>query len=257
MPKDPAKEEADLWKLKHFRRLHPVPEGQVDSRDESPDIVIYATDRRIGIEITDIYHSSGASGSKVQQAAGERDGLMCLLARELDKRSVPPVAVSYHGDAPRLTSGGRKDLAERLARYIAPRVPEPGEVFSKCANHWPYDPELPPEVFALRVARYRCLTRISCDGSHAVFVPGLNAADVLRCVATKDRKAPAYRSRCDEAWLLMCINTADLATAYSLETFASPSAIATDFDRLFLLSILEPQVHEIPCAPGSAFGTPS
>jgi hypothetical protein len=248
MPKNPIKEERELWALAKFRELYPVPDGPVDSSDESPDLVIHASSGRVGIEVTDIQPENGKGGSSVMRDASERAAIMRKLKALLEKSNVPPVMVSFHGKLPERSQTGRDDLAERLARYIGPRIPPDGEVFSKCANHWPYDPELPPEVFALTIARYRCLTKISCDSSEAVCISDLAAVDVERCVAKKNGKVTAYRARCDEAWLLMCINTADLATAYSLETFASPSAVATDFDRLFLLSILEPQVCEIPRA---------
>lgn len=252
MPKNPLKEERELWALGKFRELYPVPEGPVDSSDESPDLVIHAASGRVGIEVTDIQPENGKGGSCVMRDASERAAVMRKLKALLEKSNAPAVDVSYHGDLPERRKTGQDDLAERLARYIRPRIPPEGEVFSKCANHWPYDPELPPEVFALTIARYRCLTEISCDSGEAVFIPDLAAADVERCVAKKNGKVAAYRERCDEAWLLMCVNTVDLATAYSFETFAPPTAIPSDFDRLLLLSILEPRVYEIPRAGKSA-----
>lgn len=248
MPKNPLKEERELWALGKFRELYPVPEGPVDSSDESPDLVIHAASGRVGIEVTDIQPENGKGGSCVMRDASERAAVMRRLEALLRESETPPVMVSYHGNQPERSPTGRVDLAERLARYISPRIPPEGEVFSKCANRWPYDPELPPEVFALTIARYRCLTKISCESSEAVFVPDLRAADVNRCVAGKDGKVARYRKRCDDAWLLMCVNTADLATAYSFETFAPPTTLSSDFDRLFLLSILEPRVYEMPCA---------
>lgn len=248
MPKDPIKKERELWALAKFRELYSVPDGPVDSADESPDLVIHASSGRVGIEVTDIQPENGKGGSRVMRDASERAAVMRKLKALLDKSNAPAVDVSYHGDLPKRRRTGQDDLAERLANYIGPRIPSEGKVFSKCANQWPYDPELPPEVFALTVARYRCLTEISCDSGGAVFIPDLVALDVERCVAKKNGRVAAYRERCDEAWLLMCVNTVDLATAYSFETFAPPTAIPSDFDRLFLLSILEPRVYEIACA---------
>lgn len=254
MPKDPIKETRELWALAKFRELHPVPEGLVDSSEESPDLVIHASSGRVGIEVTDIQPENGKGGSSVMRDASERAALMRKLEVLLRESNTPPVMVSFHGKLPERSPTGRDDLAEQLASYISPRIPPEGEMFSKCANHWPFDPELPPEVFALTIARYRCLTEISCDSGEAVFIPDLAAADVERCVAKKNGKVAAYRERCDEAWLLMCVNTIDLAAAYSFETFAPPTFIPNDFDRLFLLSILEPRVYEIPCAQGQSAG---
>jgi hypothetical protein len=246
MPKSPAKEERELWALKKFRELYSVPDGPVDSSEESPDLVIHASSCRVGIEVTDIQPENGKGGSSVMREASERAGVMRTLKSLLRKSNTPPILVSYHGDLPERSPTGRDDLAARLARYIKPRIPPVGEVFSKCVNHWPYDPELPPECFALTIARYRYLTEISCNSGEAVFIPDLSIADVERCVAKKDGKVGAYRDRCDEPWLLMCVNTVDLATAYSLESFNAPPALPTEFDRLFVLSALDRRVYLIP-----------
>ncbi len=248
MPKNPIKEERELWALGKFRQLYPVPEGPVDSSEESPDLVIHASSGRVGIEVTDIQPDDGKGGSSVMRDASERAAVMRKLEVLLVKSNVPPVMVSYHGNLPERSPTGRDDLAERLASYIGPRIPPEGEVFSKCAHHWPYDPELPPDVFAVTIAQYRCLTEISCDSGEAVFIPDLAAADVDRCVAKKNGKVAAYRERCDEAWLLMCVNTVDLATAYSLESFSTPAAISTHFDRVFLMSVFGSRVYEIHTA---------
>lgn len=247
MPKDPKKEEADLSKLDHFRQLHAVPEGRIDSKDESPDLVIHSLEQRIGIEITDIHHGRGKGGSKVKQVQSELAQVMRLLKKRLDSLGVPPVNVRYHGSGPTLTSGGQNDLAERLARYIVTRLPEPGEVFSKCSNHWPYDPEMPPEIFALSVARGCRLTQTSCHAPRGVAVPELTAADVLSGLEDKNGNVERYLKRCDEPWLLLCINTPDISTAYSLDTFQVPDLVRTSFGRVFVMSIREPRVYELPC----------
>ena len=47
----------------------------------------------------------------------------------------------------------------------------------------------------------------------------------------------------------MRVNTVDLATAYSLESFTTPAAISTQVDRVLLMSVFGARAYEIHTAP--------
>ena len=139
-------------------------------------------------------------------------------------------------------------MANRLADYVVARVPEVGDVFRSTGTTWPVDEDLPTEVFAITVARYPCLTRMFCSAPACVAVPDLQAGVILQRVADKNPRVAAYRKRCDEVWLMMCINTADLATNYSLDESAKAVEVATEFDRVFLFSVLDRYAFEVRSA---------
>lgn len=254
------KKQKELWTFDQFQRVHPLPNGIVDGDGENPDIVVYAADCRLGIEITDIYHGSELGSSDAMAAAGNREGVMRLLKKELHSRNVPPVDVSVHfSGSLQFRSGGQRALANRLADYVVARLPEVGEVFTSSGAAWPIDEGLPAEVFAITVARYPCLTRISCDAPECLAIPDLQARDVRQCVAGKDRRVAAYRQRCDKVWLVMCINTANLATNYSLDECATSVEVVTEFDRVFLFSVFDRYACEVRRAghiPATEFITP-
>lgn len=240
------RKQKELWTFEQFQRVHAVPSGNVDGDGENPDIVIHAADRRLGIEITDICHGSELGSSDAMAAAGERDGVMCLLREELHTRSVPPVDVSVHFRGTlQFRSGGRRALANRLADYVAARLPEFGDVFTSSGTAWPRDEDLPAEVFAITVARYPYLTHISCDAPECVAIPDLQAKDLEQCIADKNHRVAVYRQRCDEVWLVMCINTTNLATNYSLNECATSAEVVTEFDRAFLFSVFDRYACEV------------
>lgn len=242
MTREERKKVIEGWAFRNFCLMHEVPEGDVIQGD-CPDIVIHAQDHRIGIDATAICHEGAMA------AAGERASVMQSLQQMLVQKRVPSVDVSMQLTCPaKFRRGGRLKLAERLANYVERRVPQAGEVFARRASEWPLDEDLPAEVYGISIARYEYLTQTTCDATEAVFVPELQASNVERCVRRKNPCVQRYRERCSETWLLMYVNAAELATAYSFETFAPPAAIPSDFDRMFLLSILEPRVYEIPCA---------
>lgn len=254
------KKQKELWTFEQFQRVHSVPSGSVDGDGENPDIVVHAADRRLGIEITDICHGSELGSSDAMAAAGEREGVMRLLRKELHSRNVPPVDVSVHfGGSLQFRSGGRRALANRLADYVAARLPEVGDVFTSSGTVWPRDEDLPAEVFAITVARYPCLTRISCDAPECVAIPDLQAKDLEQCIADKNRRVAVYRQRCDEVWLVMCINTTHLATNYSLDECATSVEVVTEFDLVFLFSVFGRYACEVRRAghiPATEFITP-
>lgn len=243
------KKQKELWTFDQFQRVHPVPSGSVDGDGENPDIVVHTADRRLGIEITDICHAIGDDGSSAMKAAGEREGVMNLLREELQARGVQPLDVCVHFKGPlEFCSGGRSLLANRLADYVVARVPDVGDVFRSTGSTWPIDEDLPTEVFAITVARYPCLTRMYCSAPDCVAIRDLQAVEISQRIAEKNARVAAYRKRCDEAWLVMCINTADLATTYSLDECAKAVEVVTDFDRVFLFSVLDHYAFEVRCA---------
>ncbi len=240
------KKQRELWTFDQFQCVHPVPSGSVDSAGENPDIVVHAADGRLGIEITDICHETGDVGSSAMKAAGEREGVMTLLKEELETRGMQAIEVSVHFNGPlQLFSGGRRLLAHRLADYVLARLPAVGDVFRSTGTTWPIDEDLPTEVFAITVARYPCLSRVFCSAPDCVAIPDLQAAEISLRVAEKNSRVAAYRQRCDQVWLVMCINTADLATAYSLDERATSAEVVTEFDRVFLFSVLDRYAYEV------------
>lgn len=243
---DKRKKRRELETFEQFRRAYAVPDGVVDWEGENPDVVVHAADRRVGIDITSICHAGGPGGSPAMAVAGEREDVIRLLREELERVGVPPVDVSVHFNGPlRFRSRGRRAFANHLASYVAARVPEVGEVFSSCATTWPIDKDLPAQVSAIKVARYPCLTRMFCKAPGYVAVPDLQAIVIEQRVAGKNCRVATYRERCDETWLVMCINTADLGTWHSLDESATSAEVATEFDRLFLFSVLDHYACEI------------
>ena len=56
----------------------------------------------------------------------------------------------------------------------------------------------------------------------------------------------------------MCINTANLATNFSLDERATSAEVVTEFDRVFLFSVFDRYACEVRRAghmPSTAFGT--
>ena len=255
MGRSGRKKQKELWTFDQFQRVHPVPSGSVDSAGENPDIVVHAADGRLGIEITDICHATGDVGSSAMKAAGEREGVMTLLREELQA-----LDVSVHFNGPlQLFSGGRRLLANRLADYVLARLPAVGDVFRSTGTTWPIDEDLPTEVFAITVARYPCLSHVFCNAPDCVAIPDLQAVEISQRVAEKNSRVATYRQRCDEVWLVMCINTADLATNYSLDERATSAEVVTEFDRVFLFSVLDRYAYEVRragCTPLAQVVTP-
>ena len=239
----------ERWTFDRFREIHTVPNGTVDSDGENPDIVIHAADYRLGIEITEICHAGGPGDASAMAAAGEREGVMHLLQQRLESIGVPAVDVSVHFNGPlQFRSGERRECANRIAGYIASTLPELGGVFTSSGTAWPIDKDLPAEVHAITVARYPCLTRSFCSAPDCRWIPSLQHGDFEGRVAEKSARVEVYRERCDQVWLVMCINTADLATAYCLEGFTPPKVLTTTFDRLFLFSVMESVTFPIECS---------
>ncbi len=243
-----AKKWHERWLLDKFRECYPVPKGTIDAAHEKPDIVIHTPRNRVGIEVTEIHHDKVIAGSRTQAQAGEREAVMDLMESSLKDRGAPPIAVYLHLTLPsRPQPGSRRDLATRLADYVIRSLPAIDEDFHRDYWEWLADHHLPPEIYSITIMRRRCLTSITCHAPAAEFMPDMLPRYLEQVITEKNRRVRDYRKRCDEAWLLLCIETGSLATGFSIESFSPAPTIVAKFDKVFLFSVMDRWVHEFAC----------
>lgn len=206
-----------------FARDFELPEGMTVHGD-MPDVVINGP-RKIGIEITDLYHADGDNPSSQQVQQRYRDVVVQqaqALHREAGGRSIE-VHFAFNFDNPI-----RK--AEPLAKSIAelgwsiergPSGAIPDYVFEHIPElEWVYwsGREYPD-------AKWR-VTR-----SYAV--PSLTLPRIEKTIAEKTERAKKYLA-CDAYWLLMVVNFWNPASDQDISWPKGATVRAGAFERIFL-----------------------
>ena len=79
----------------------------------------------------------------------------------------------------------------------------------------------------------------------------LTREDLERVIDAKEGKYPAYRRRCDQAWLLINGDLASMSTWFKYDEFVLPEgAFETRFDRVFVVRHFGgAKLIEIPTTP--------
>lgn len=199
---------------------------------ERPDFLIGWSPARIGIEFTEYHHPPGKGERPHQEVQSLRDRVVSLAEDRHHKAGGPAVYVSAifgsHGRLSKETVGRiAKALADAVLAQDVPRSmrDESIEILHSL---------LPPEIVHVRIHG-------SVDGDDKLWQAGaggwvaqIEASDVQREIARKQRTAGAARARCDALWLVIVHNIARGGPC-ELSEEAKVAAYTHGFNRVFWL----------------------
>jgi hypothetical protein len=204
---------------------------------DKPDLVIHTATHRIGIEHTQLFRLQGALGKPFPKEAESLERRSVERAQQLlHERGGPAllVYVRFH-DQP-LRKADVQGIAERLAAVVARIAPTvPGARTE--AESWSYNrtepgaiPEQVERLWVIRPGGQDARSHWSVLRGGAP--PDLTRERIQAAIAEKDAKLAEYRSRCEEAWLLLVADGSSPATDLTLpEPFAETFTFG--FDRVF------------------------
>jgi hypothetical protein len=181
---------------------------QVRAADhESPDFLVKATNRTIGIEMQEFIQGAGPKGAKGREAESIRSKIMTTAQRAFESRH-PGIHLYVYGHwiggpiDPRLT----RELADHLADLVATLIPahEPGQLMPRRdASYRELEGfGLADRLSHLDVHRYsRATYGLWASPEAGMFSRDL--ADLKNQITAKEAKLQIYRQSCDEIWLVM------------------------------------------------------
>ena len=235
-PTSPAKKkEIEAHYLDRLRAvLSDFPEGRVEPTEE-PDFLIHGQKSTIGIELTEL-HRDVPAGVKPQQALEAMRHRVVARAQELyEAKGLPPVKVSvFMRDSHDIKKEQVQPLAEALCQLVERNLPELN-ASKKEEYDWENRDYFPEPILEVSVHRMDVITKTFFSVPGATWVSTLSNSDIQRVVAPKELKYPAYRLKCDQAWLVINADIGPMSTWFEFDATVPLLPLKTKFERIFVL----------------------
>jgi hypothetical protein len=202
-PSKPSTQDIERFYFEQFRKIYPLPDGQI-VHDDKPDFILHADTRTIGIEMTRFYLRAGKALESEQQQTPLREEIV-RSAQNIYRATGGNIELSFNfNPTVPITSARQKVLPDELANiakhmdasatgksaplYPRPAIPEVANVYFT-GDHYS-DPHW-------RIFQISTLTKMS-------------PAALENIVRKKERRSQQYK-RCDAYWLLFIVDWADRA----------------------------------------------
>lgn len=241
----PVKKNLEASYLHLFRSLTDVfPAGRIEPT-ERPDFLIHRGDASVlGIDVTTMHVSPSPGAVPIQAAQAMRKSIVDRARALYSEASLPAVHVSvFFDDRPSIGKSDVETIAAAICRVVASNLPNDGDRIE--VRNWD-DRSLPDPIQEIAVTRLANMTKPFFANPDSVWVAPLLIQDVKRTLESKEELYAAYRKRCQEAWLLICADTAEhMSTWFEFEKEPLAHRYKSSFDRAFLLQQFGQQVHEL------------
>ncbi len=250
--------EREYQKLVEQRHLHLFLEkhfGEADvkaSFDDSPDVIIEANGKRIGIEHTQYFmEHRGPPGlalkaqetlqNKIIQKAWdfykERGGTLLWLIVVFDDK-----AAFYGKDVDRvarelancveqmLREGLQVNVWYRIEAWRAKRLGRP----------------LPNSISQLHLEIVTSPGLELWGASRSGAVSDLQVSQIQTVIDVKNQRVPDYLLKCSEAWLLIVVDGSSPSSHFEVGAAASGHKYTSEFSRVFLLRRFHQELYQLP-----------
>jgi hypothetical protein len=232
-----------------FSELYLLPEGDIDDNRENPDFLIRSSHLTLGIEHVEYVREQklgkGSGGSPLRIKEVKDSEFVLRVRKEFERKNSIPIVVSFTCPWERMpTNSNISQLADEAVALIEANLPE--------ESHWKsvrpdtrldFSESLEDYVASISICRpARISESIWLCGTQPFW--HLQKTEIQALVLSKERNLSAYRSTCDDVWLLI-VAPAD----YSSSMIDYPPEIATwsfssDFSKVFLYDRIR---HRIVC----------
>ncbi len=240
-----SKKDIEVAYLERFRHaMHDFPEGRIEPSEE-PDFLVWRPDSILGIELTEM-HRENSAGASPQQARESMRQRVINRAQELYvANACSPVHVSvFLRESVHIKRSEVELLASQICELAIRNCPRPNsssEEFYEETNR-AYFPNV---VNNIRVHRLDAITETHFSSPGSTWVASLAQSDVERTLLSKNRKYPAYRKKCDEAWLVINADIGSMSTWFQFDSPSLSGTFETDFERVFVFRHFGRKLHEL------------
>lgn len=225
--------------LQLFQELYAsFPPGKIDE-SESPDFILNASDKVIGIEVTEVFQDSHEGKSKLKQYSSDSsnftDQLITLLQPHLNYSF--SIGIDFSKFNP-IKKVDKKRLLEQTKNYclLFLRSMENNEHY-----RLEYEHGLPRELDRIYIYRYDKMERSFNSQPEGGPVANLMQDHIQKILKQKEQKLPIYLA-CDEYWLLIKEGN---YYAGSFEEIQIELPIASSFTKVFLVRMNRHEVVEL------------
>lgn len=240
-----SKKDIETWRLERFKSfIANFPEGEVEPTEE-PDFLVRGHERIVGIELTDL-HREAPLGQIPEQASEAMRKRVVARAQEIyiNRQLQPVMAAFFLDDRIHIKKSEVEALAEKFAEFVAANCPAPNSSI-EVPQGWEDWRELPSVLHSISVHRLDVVTKTFFSSPGATWVPAITREDVDRALSSKELKYNSYRTKCDEAWLVINIDIESMTTYFQLDLDVLVRPFCTRFDRVFLVQHFVGKAHEL------------
>ena len=240
-----SKKDIEVWRLERFKRfIADFPDGRLEPTEE-PDFLVHCESRVIGIELTDL-HRVTRPGQVPQQASEAMRNRVAARANELyDARNQPPAQVTlFLNDRVHIKKAEVEHFAAELVDLVSDNIPAANSSVQVPAD-WQDFRKLPSILHKVAIRRLDAVTKTFFSAPGATWVASLSREDIVRALKRKEPKLTAYRTCCDEAWLVINADIESMATWFDFDSAPLLESFATAFDRVFVVQHFGGKAHEL------------
>lgn len=237
-----AKKERERRHIKAFLELSEISAEIVDD-GESPDFVLSINERKVGVELTEIYISNDEN--KIPLKA--KESLAAKIVQEARHRYEAakgiPLRVAI-GFSPRtdFKSLNRTDTARVLADFLLGQ-----SIRSELVQSWrsTLNGPLPLEINFLNAVAVPNQEAAHWYAPQAGWVVALTEERLQASIDAKTCKLRAYQRTTPETWLVLVVAGGAPSQLFDIRHCIDQKTIHSPFNRTFLLSLIDGTVQEL------------
>jgi len=212
---------------------------------ERPDFVLVINNKKIGIEVTHLFHKSPEKGFPLRQRESTWEKIIHKAKIELDAKKDVPVFVAIHFFQDKLPA--KKDvpiLVLSIVECVQKNIP------SKSASK-----KISNRQFGERNLLSRYVRRIDITRNDFVknffTAPRFGASQkigpdmIWAAISKKGRNVPEYYNKCDIVWLLISYQRAGLSSVFKIKPETLSLKYQSPFDKVFLFDSFRKRIYEL------------
>lgn len=211
----------------------------------NPDITFETDEKKIGVEISEIYSDKigKVKGSQLRQHESLREKVLELAIRQVEKSIPWPFELHVTYNNKDITNEEVKPLAQTIAYIVLEQLDnvKPTSEF-KIIKYDNTDYKINLNKISIYV--HENLDKHYYMPVAAGRVPHLKTNNLVNAIAKKERKIEGYTMNCDLVWLLL-IELGSLASSFDDVEKALNKIYQSNFDRIFLLRTMRNELLEV------------
>ena len=216
---------------------------ELDSHKDDPDFKIIINNKKIGIELTKIFNTTG--DPPLQAIENDYRKIANFIAKMLNKSKLKnlDVLLSFSQN-PLPRNKSKKEIGTKIFNFICKNIPDDNSHIS-VTNDFENDDLLPFELSAIRIAYFVGYNKHLVHTSMFGFVNKDFLEIIQYAIDKKSDKLSIYDKTCDEFWLLIYSDGSSGASMFDASEKTLKHLYYSKFHRVFFLSSINFKVDEL------------
>ena len=222
-------EQEEQWIFESFIEAYKDAEISDYFKNEAPDYIIKLNDRKVGLELTEIFQDSDEKFSELQRNSSDwktfTEEFITKLQPHIDFKFMVGIDFSrFHS----IKKSEKHHVVSKLAEVCIPKLMN---LQNREHLDLDYNDNVPEQIDSIHFSRYDALPESINYQPEGGTVRELASAVLQTVIDKKDKKLPTY-SHCDEYWLL--IREGNYYAGSFSDEITEPLVIRSTFDKVFL-----------------------